>query len=306
MHMTNVVWHGNNGTKSLRQTVEEALDATIREEFRHFDLHVDGGAAVREKNPEWPCYLASHRHEYVRTICDVLHFSQKTGAKRVLEIGAFFGLVCLTLKKFGLDVVAADIPEYMEMPEQVERFGRNGVTRASVRLQEYLMPFDDERFDIIIMTEVLEHLNFNPVPLIKEINRIGAKDSLFYLSLPNLAYYMNRIRFLFGNSMLQPIKAYVEQVTPGSIEIVNGHWREYTKAEIAELLICLGYRIERHYFFSIVDVLPNPTLKNRLTRLVFSLLPSFKENQTALAIRSKRSEIPIYIPLTVHATLRSV
>lgn len=297
---------GPSQLKTLRQTVEEVLDATMQEEYRHFDLHVDGEAAVRDANPEWPDYLAAHRHEYVRTICDVLEFTRKTGTKRVLEIGAFFGLVCITLKKFGLEVVASDIPEYMEMPEQVQRFGRNGVAMASVRLQDFVMPFEDGRFDVIIMTEVLEHLNFNPVPLLKEINRVGARNSLFYLSLPNLAYYRNRVRFLFGKSMLQPISSYVLQVTPGSLEIVNGHWREYTKAEIVELLTRLGYTIERHYFFSIVDVKQNPTAKNRLTKFVFSLFPAFKENQTALAIRSKRTDLPMRIPQTVHATLRSV
>ena len=292
--------------KTTRRVVEEMLDATMSEEFRHFDLHVDGGAAVREGNREWPAYLAAHRHEYVRTICDVLEFSHRTGAKRVLEIGAFFGLVCITLQKFGLEVVAADIPEYMEMPEQVERFQRNGVARASVRLQDFVMPFEDERFDVIIMTEVLEHLNFNPVPLLKEINRVGAKESLFYLSLPNLAYYMHRLRFLFGKSMHQSIDSYFEQVKPGSLEIVNGHWREYTRAEIVDLLSQLGYTIHRHYFFSVVDVKPNPTPKNRLTKFVFSLIPSFKENQTTLAIRSERCKLSIHIPQTVHDTLRSV
>ena len=186
----------NTTARDIRERVEEALDATVREEYRYFDLHVDGASAVRDSNSEWPMYLAAHRHEYVRTICDVLEFAAKTGAKRVLEIGAFFGLVCLTLKKFGFDVMAADIPEYMEMPEQVERFARHGVERASIRLQDFVLPFQDEQFDVIIMTEVLEHLNFNPVPLIKEINRIGARDSLFYLSLPNLAFYGNRVRFL--------------------------------------------------------------------------------------------------------------
>lgn len=216
------------------------------------------------------------------------------------------GLVCLTRRKFGFEVTAADIPEYIEMPEQGERFSRHGVERASVRLEDFVLPFRDEQFDVIIMTEVLEHRNFNPVPLIKEINRIGAKGSLFYLSLPNLAFYANRVKFLFGKSMLQPVESYFTQVTPGSIEIVDGHWREYTKAEIVEMLTRLGYTIERHYYFSIVDVLPSPTLKNRLTRLVFSLLPSFRENQTTLAIRSRRTDLAISIPHSVHASLRSV
>jgi hypothetical protein len=50
----------------------------------------------------------------------------------------------------------------------------------------------------IVMCEVLEHLNFNPLPLIKEINRVGKPNSLFYLSLPNQAYYRNRLKLLFG------------------------------------------------------------------------------------------------------------
>ncbi len=304
--MTKITYSLADAMGSLRPTVEAALDAIMRDEFRHFDLHVDGGAGVRDENAEWPSYLSAHRHEYVRTICDVLQFAHQTGAKRVLEIGAFFGLVCIALKKFGLEVVAADIPEYMEMPEQVERFSRHGVGVASVRLQDFVMPFEDEQFDVIIMTEVLEHLNFNPIPLLKEINRIGAPQSLFYLSLPNLAFYSKRIHFLFGKSMLQPIDAYFEQVRPGSLEIVNGHWREYTKAEILTMLTRLGFGIQRHYFFSIVDVKPYPTLKNRLTRFVFSVFPSFKENQTALAIRRERTTLPVNIPQTVHATLRSV
>ena len=47
----------------MRERVEAALDATVREEYRYFDLHSDGASAVRDSNPEWPVYLAAHRHE---------------------------------------------------------------------------------------------------------------------------------------------------------------------------------------------------------------------------------------------------
>src|SRR5262249_43301374 len=147
------------------------------------------GERVLSANAEMPIYLRRHTPEYIRTIFDVTRFANANGTKKILEIGAFFGMVSICLAKLGFDVVAADIPEYMSMPEQKERFDRHGIRTASVRLQDYVLPFEDESFDAVIMCEVLEHLNFNPLPLLKEINRVGAANSLFYLSLPNLAYY---------------------------------------------------------------------------------------------------------------------
>ena len=295
-------------TRKVREQIaEELIDQVIYDEYRHFDLHLDGDG-VRAENRETPTYLTKHRHEYVRTICDVLEFLERTNGKRILEVGAFFGLVSLVLARLGYEVCASDIPEYMKMKEQIERFGRSNVRMASVRLQDYILPFEDGEFDVIIMCEVLEHLNFNPLPLLKEINRIGAQDSLFYLSLPNLAYYKKRLAFLFGRSVFDPIDAYFSQLDPDSLCIVNGHWREYTGAEIKEMLTRLGYTIgyKSHYYFSIVDVKKNITLRNRLTKLVFAIFPSFKENQTTLAIRSKRTDIKFAIPNTVHPTIESL
>ena len=277
----------------------------MNEEFRHFDLRTQGDR-VGPTNDENPRYLLGHRHEYIRTIEDVLTFAGDLRDLRVLEIGAFFGMVSICLAKLGFRVCAADIPEYMSMPEQMERFGRHGIEIAEVRLQDYVLPFADEDFDVIIMCEVLEHLNFNPLPLIKEINRVGAPGSLFYLSLPNLAYYRRRLQLLFGKPVLQPIGDFFAQLDPDGIVIVNGHWREYTGPEIVEMLERMGYEIRRHYYFSVAETLKKPTLKNRLTRLVFRMVPSFKENQTTLAIRKKRCDLAFRIPRTVHESLETL
>jgi SAM-dependent methyltransferase len=285
-----------------KQEIEALIDSTLVEEFRHFDLN-PYGERVNVKNSESPDYVLKHKHEYIRTLLDVLQFAESRGSKRVLEIGAFFGMVSICLAKLGFRVYAADIPEYMSMPEQKERFSRHGIEISEVRLQDYILPFRDDRFDVIIMCEVLEHLNFNPLPLIKEINRVGAPGSLFYLSLPNLAYYRNRLKLLFGRPILHSIQGYFDQLDPNALVIVNGHWREYTGPEIVELLRRMGYEIERQYYFSIADTLKRPSLKNRLTRLVFRMIPSFKENQTTLAIRKQRTDVVFTIPKTVHESL---
>lgn len=40
----------------------------------------------------------------------------------MLELGAFFGVVSICLARLGYTVTAADMPEFMELPEQIERF----------------------------------------------------------------------------------------------------------------------------------------------------------------------------------------
>ena len=105
-------------------------------------------------------YLIKHRHEYVRTVRDVLRFRPLAERpQRVLEIGAFFGVVCIALANLGYDVTAVDVPEYIELAEQTERYARFRIEAKGVRLEDFVMPFADEQFDVVVMCEVLEHLN---------------------------------------------------------------------------------------------------------------------------------------------------
>lgn len=252
-------------------------------------------------------YVAHHRHEYIRTVRDVLkHRPPSGGEVRVLEIGAFFGVVCIALSSLRYEVTAADIPEYIELPEQAERYARFGIQTKGVRLQDFVMPFDDEQFDVIIMCEVLEHLNFNPLPLLKEINRVGAPDSIFYVSMPNAGSIFHRLGAVRGYGRGVQVGEFFEQLDPTNSLIANGHWREYTAAETRQMLEPLGYRIADQYYFSIGESQPATRLRGRLFRQFLKHWPVFKENLTTIAVREKRTELVFDIPQTVHPTLRTL
>ncbi len=252
-----------------------------------FDLSSNQGSAVQ--------YLLKHKHEYVRTLDDIVDFSSDKVNKRVLEVGAFFGVVSISLAKLGFEVYSLDQPKAMSLTHQ-KKLMDYGITTRSADLQTYVMPFEDNFFDCIIMCEVLEHLNFNPLPLIKEINRIGTQGSLFYLSLPNIAKYSNRLRLLRGQSLYFPVEGFFRQLEVDSTDHGQPHWREYTTKEIQKLLEPMGYDIKDQYYFCTLDYRENLTPKNRVTKLVFNLFPSLKENQTTLAVQQQKSDKVFYIP----------
>jgi SAM-dependent methyltransferase len=253
-------------------------------------------------------YVQRHRHEYIRTVNDILQ-SCPVGASqkiRVLEIGSFFGVVCMALKSLGYDVTASDVPEYIDMPAQTKRYARHGIHTKAIRLENYVLPFEDETFDAIIMCEVLEHLNFNPLPLLKEINRIGKPNSIFYLSLPNGASIYNRMAVALGRPIGDLVGGFFSQLDPRSSEISNGHWREYTGPEVRRMLEPLGFRIQRQYYFSAGETQEANSLRKRVARAVYETFPIFKENQTTIAIREERTALQFRIPATVHPTLQTI
>jgi SAM-dependent methyltransferase len=286
----------------LTERATDAVDNAIAE-LKDFDLKIQG--ATHGMPSVGPLsYVTRHRHEYIRTVRDTLQFRPpNSGSVRILELGAFFGVNCMALRDLGYQVTAADVPEFMDQPAQVERYAQRGIATKGIRLEDYILPFEDDSFEVIIMCEVLEHLNFNPLPLLKEINRIGSPNSIFYLSLPNAAQIYNRIRVLRGKALGVEIEEFFTQLDPQSSEIVNGHWREYTGSEVREILERLGYRIEKQYYFSLGETQPSSSLRKLAARFFYEKLPWLKENQTTIAVKERRTDVQFRIPATVHRTL---
>lgn len=228
-------------------------------------------------------YLTNARRSYERTIRDVLAlFANRPDEKRlikILEIGSYLGVVSIVLSRLGFSVTALDIPEFMANERLQESYRREGVATLTANLRESHIPADSGEFDLVIMCETLEHFDFNPVPVLMEVNRVLRPSGAIYLSLPNLASLVNRVKLLCGLSIHNPINDFIAQLRKDCNMIVGIHWREYTGREIAELLEATGFSIISHYYFtSTMSILP--------ARLLYVLFPSLRPNQTATARRT--------------------
>lgn len=62
------------------------------------------------------------------------------------------------------------------------------------------LPYKDNFFDIVIMSEVMEHL-FDTDTIIDDIKSKIKPGGIFAITVPNIAKHINRIRLLFGVKM---------------------------------------------------------------------------------------------------------
>jgi len=58
------------------------------------------------------------------------------------------------------------------------------------------LPFKDSSFDVILLIEVIEHVD-NPSRLLDEIHRILKKNGTLIMSTPNVENWQSRLHFLF-------------------------------------------------------------------------------------------------------------
>jgi 2-polyprenyl-3-methyl-5-hydroxy-6-metoxy-1,4-benzoquinol methylase len=276
-----------------REEIISLIDEVILE-YKYYPvdlLHSDNAAGEFSylSNPVSKAY-------YIRTIEDIVMYTSSYPEKKikVLEIGAFLGLVSICLSRLGYEVVATDIPEFVSNENLQLKLSKYKIDFFMSNLRSYSLSCSNDEFDIIIMCEVLEHLNFNPLPLFKEINRVMKHNGLFYLSLPNIASLKNRIQLMKGRSIHNPVSHYFSQLKAGNTMIVGLHWREYTDYEIREMLEELGFNIKKQFYFDYLDYAKINDRKRTFSRLKFifkkilyKFQPNLKENQTSLAIKVK-------------------
>jgi len=114
---------------------------------------------------------------------------------KVLDVGCGDGTTLSLIKRhygnfqdFGFDI-----------SERAVKLAKDKGVNAFVQNADDPFPFPDSFFDVIICSEVLEHLVF-PGKCVKEIYRVLRSGGVAIFSIPNLGFIKNRIRLLFGIS----------------------------------------------------------------------------------------------------------
>lgn len=180
-------------TSELRQTVESALLAP----------DYDSTSYVND-------YLKVHMKRFAETIGLLQPIIRP--AMRIVDLGSYGSLVPALRDLLGATDITLTEPFQERKPASENSFlqnARNGV-RYPVHVDRFDIegpfPYEDGRFDVVIFTEVLEHLSRDPLQTMSEINRITKPEGYLLLSTPNCASVRSVLRILRGgNPNIYPV-----------------------------------------------------------------------------------------------------
>ncbi len=97
-------------------------------------------------------------------------------------------------------------------------------------------PFDDSSFDLVLCSEVVEHLGLDPFFMLAEINRVLKPEGVLLLSTPNVVSARNAWKMLLGFSPYLYASFTLTR---------DRHNREYSAFEVASMLLHSGFKAER-------------------------------------------------------------
>jgi SAM-dependent methyltransferase len=252
---------------------------------------------IYEKNPIILSDLWDKKGE--RNYIDFLHaqyenilldfnkiFPDNGKTRRVLEISSFLGVVDIALAKIGFDVYTYDIPEFQKNSNLKRLYAEFNVQTSSGYVKDIWkdgLPYPNNHFDAVILSEVLEHLNFNPLPVLQEINRIMKPDGILYITTPNQANLINRIKIMAGRSIRNSIYDSVIQLDPARNMICGIHWREYTLQELIRLLETTGFSPSNSRYTLMTQKNTPLSVIRIFYKAICTILPSLGDSITVIA-----------------------
>lgn len=153
------------------------------------DFVAHANAWLTQRDPEALLQRAEHRW---RVMLAVELMKEVTGT--VLDIGCFAGILGDRVRRQGNGELIG-----VDMSEMALRMARSRGITPVVSDAEWGLPFRDERYDCVMLLDVLQH-SFDPDGVIAEAARVLKPAGRIVLTVPNLHCLNNRIRFLLGRA----------------------------------------------------------------------------------------------------------
>ncbi len=161
---------------------------------------------------------------------------------KLLEIGAWDGTTIKYYKqKFKGETYGIDISKKI-----IKKAEKHFDNLKKCDLNKEKIPYKNNYFDIVICSEVIEHI-YDTDRLLEEIKRVLKNTGFLIISTPNLSSFINRIFILFG---LQPLGTEVSCLKSGYGNplrkqnlIPSGHIRNFTYRAFKDIVITHKFKI---------------------------------------------------------------
>jgi 2-polyprenyl-3-methyl-5-hydroxy-6-metoxy-1,4-benzoquinol methylase len=157
---------------------------------------------------------------------EVLHFCTAQAGEKVLDLGSGRGWFAIEMAKRGCMVTAVDLSE-----KNLEYIHKANKTIECKIGSAYELPFDSERFDWIVMNEVLEHLE-EPEKAIEHLKSYLDPNGKVMISVP----YKEKINY--------SLCIHCNKLTPH-----NAHLHSFDMIQLRKLFRHHGYDVLKEHLY---------------------------------------------------------
>lgn len=192
---------------------------------------------IKELDPH-PYYLERYQKEELFYWFHIPKWIYEDSLKhrivRCLDIGCGYGTLVLFCKKvFKCEVYCTDIVDTFLSKSLVDKY--NIIFKVNnIELDSFPWKLN---FDIIIFTEVLEHLNFHPIPTLKKIRNLLSENGRIYLSTPDGSKWKRITKYYNSyDKMPYPRKG---------LSLIDDHIYIYTENELFDILNASKLQVEK-------------------------------------------------------------
>ena len=179
-------------------------------------------------------YLRDHYARFVATKREYDR-NRQVAPGVLLDIGAHWLHQALLWKLDGWSVVAMDLPAAFEPPMVRDIAAHHAIRllpNSSLDTPDALAVLADDTVDVVLFTEIIEHITFNPVALWRAVHRVLRPGGTIVVTTPN--YYALRgrtwapVRFFGGRGGGLPVASLLGEPT------LAHHWKEYSRRELKD------------------------------------------------------------------------
>lgn len=207
---------------------------------KEFSLPYDDYLSFFDEHGGTPgTYLSDHYERFRKTYNEFN--ATWDGGNRILDIGSHWLHQAVMWSQSGYAVTAVEIPE-MFLNDMVPRVADATNIRlhgcADLGRASDLDSLPENSADVVLFSEILEHITFNPIPLWKQVHRILAPGGRILVTTPNYYSWKGRawqpLRFLRGQGGGISIDEIIGIGTYGH------HWHEYSLREVKRYFAMLS------------------------------------------------------------------